>query len=228
MKRIAAQKAVDHLQNGMIVGLGTGSTVKYALQRIGERIQEGLQIQGIPTSIETKRIAQRENIPLTKLSDNAEIDITIDGADEVDSDLNLIKGGGGALTREKIIAHHTKKLIIVVDDSKIVKSLGIDFPLPVEVVKFEWESTKKELEKFGCNVELRKIMEDPFITDNGNYILDCEFNRITDPEQLEMDINMIPGVVENGLFIGLANEVIVGSKQGIMTLEKELTPQPMD
>ncbi len=226
MKRIAAEKAIEYIKDGMVVGLGTGSTVKYALKNLEERVQQGLNIKGIPTSIETKKITKRYNIPIVTLSEYPEIDITIDGADEVDSNLNLIKGGGGALTREKIIAYHSKKVIIVVDDSKVVKSLGIDFPLPVEVVKFEWEATKKVLETFGCSVELRKIIDDPFITDNGNYILDCEFERITDPEQLEQDINMIPGVVENGLFIGLAHQVIIGSKKGIMTLEKELiTPQ---
>ena len=224
MKRIAAQKAVEFVENDMIVGLGTGSTVKYALKNLGERVQEGLSIKGIPTSNETKKIAMKYNIPIVSLSEYPEIDITIDGADEVDSNLNLIKGGGGALTREKIIAYHSKMVIIITDDSKVVKSLGIDFPLPIEVVKFEWQATKRAIEKIGCNVELRKIFDDPFITDNGNYILDCEFERINDPEQLEQDINMIPGVVENGLFIGVATKVIVGSKKGIMTLERELTP----
>ena len=224
MKRIAAQKAVDFVEDGMIIGLGTGSTVKYALKYLGDRIQEGLSIKGIPTSNETRKIAMKYNIPLISLSDYPEIDITIDGADEVDSNLNLIKGGGGALTREKMIAYHSKMVIIITDESKVVKSLGIDFALPIEVVKFEWEATKRMIEKFGCSVELRKIFDDPFITDNGNYILDCEFERISNPEQLEQDLNMIPGVVENGLFIGVATKVIVGSKKGIMTLERELTP----
>jgi ribose 5-phosphate isomerase A len=184
--------------------------------------REGLDIRGIPTSIHTKRIANEEKIPLTTLEENPIIDITIDGADEVDSELNLIKGGGGALTREKIIAYNSKKVIIIIDDSKIVKCLGIDIPLPVEVVKFGWTSTKKTLEEFDCNVELRKVMGDePFITDNSNYILDCEFERIENPAQMEIDINGIPGVVENGLFIGLVDEVIVGGKQGISTLDKE-------
>ena len=222
LKRLAGEKAVEHINDGMIVGLGTGSTVKYSLKKIGELVRSGLDIKGIPTSINTKRIAQQEQIPLTDLEEYPELDITIDGADEVDSFLNLIKGGGGALTREKIIAFNSKKVIIVVDDSKIVKALGIDFPLPVEVIKYAWTSTKKRLEEFDCNVELRKIMQDePYITDNGNYILDCEFERIENPEQLEIDINCIPGVVENGLFIGLVDEVIVGGKQGISTLNKE-------
>lgn len=222
MKRIAAEKAVELIEEGMIVGLGTGSTVKYALKKIGEQVSDGLHIQGIPTSNQTKKLALKYNIPLTSLAEHPEIDLTIDGADELDSDLNVIKGGGGALTREKIIAFHSKKVVIIADDSKVVKSLGIDFPLPVEIVKFSWEATKKSLEAFECECTLRKIFDDPFITDNGNYIIDCEFDRISEPEQLEQEMNMIPGVVENGLFIGLADKAIIGSTQGIMTLEKGL------
>lgn len=234
LKKLAAEKAAEQVKDGMIVGLGTGSTVEHTLRKLGQMVKDGLKIQGIPTSIHTKRIAKEENIPLTSLDEHPEIDITIDGADEVDSFLNLIKGGGGALTREKIIAFNSKKVIIVIDDSKIVKCLGIDFALPVEVVKFGWQATKKSLEQFGwqpaeekrdevaCTVELRKVMGDePFITDNGNYILDCDFQRIDRPEELEIEINNIPGVVENGLFIGLADEIIVGGKQGIITLDKE-------
>ena len=222
LKKLAGEEAVQYVEDGMIVGLGTGSTIEYTLRKLGEKIKEGLKIQGIPTSIHTKRIAKEENIPLTTLDENPEIDLTIDGADEVDSYLNLIKGGGGALTREKIIAFNSKKVIIVIDDSKVVKALGIDFPLPVEVIKFGWTSTKNTLENFGCEVKLREIMQnEPYITDNGNYILDCEFERIEDPEQLDTDINLIPGIVETGLFIGLVDEVIVGSKQGVMTLDKE-------
>ena len=222
LKKLAGEKAADYIEDGMIVGLGTGSTVEYTLKKLGKLVRSGLKIKGIPTSVHTKRIAIEQEIPLTTLEENPVIDITIDGADEVDSNLNLIKGGGGALAREKIIAFNSKKVIIVIDDSKIVKALGIDFPLPVEVLKFGWTSTKKTLEELNCIVELRKIMgNEPFITDNSNYILDCEFDRIDEPEQLEININNIPGVVENGLFIGLVDEVIVGGKQGILTLEKE-------
>ena len=209
LKKLAGEKAAEQVKDGMIVGLGTGSTVEYTLRKLGQMVKDGLKIQGIPTSIHTKRIAKEENIPLTTLDENPEIDLTIDGADEVDSYLNLIKGGGGALTREKIIAFNSKKLVIVVDDSKVVKCLGIDFSLPVEVVKFGWQATKKALEQFGwqpaeerreevaCIAELRKVMEDePFITDNGNYILDLEFQRIDNPEELEIAINDVPGVVE--------------------------------
>jgi len=222
LKKLAGEKAVDHIQDGMIVGLGTGSTIEYSLKKLGKLVRNGLKIKGIPTSIHTKRIAIQEQIPLTSLDLYPVIDITIDGADEVDSDLNLIKGGGGALAREKIIAFNSTKVIIVIDDSKVVKALGIDFPLPVEVMKFGWTSTQKTLEELGCNVELRKVMgNEPYITDNSNYILDCEFERIEEPEQLEIKINNIPGVAENGLFIGLVDEVIVGGKQGILTLGKE-------
>ena len=222
LKRLAGEKAVEQIEDGMIVGLGTGSTVDYVLKKIGEMVDKGLNIKGIPTSVHTQRLAKELHIPLTTLEENPLIDLTIDGADEVDSNLNLIKGGGGALAREKIVAYNSKKEIIVIDDSKIVKALGIDFPLPVEVLKFGWTSVKKVLEEFGCIVELRKIMDtELFITDNGNYILDCEFERIDNPKEIEVEINNIPGVVENGLFVELADEVIVGGKQGISTLAKE-------
>ena len=220
MKKQAAEKAVQYIEKGMVVGLGTGSTVEFAVEKLGELVKGGLDIKGIPTSLKTKRLATELKIPLIELDDRTEIDITIDGADEVDSNLNLIKGGGGALTREKIIAFHSKKVIIVVDETKIVKGLGCDSFLPVEVTKFGWSATKKALEGLGCTGELRKIMDEAFITDNQNYIIDCDFGKITEPEVLEKDINNIPGVLENGLFIGLADEVIVGSKQGIMTLER--------
>jgi ribose 5-phosphate isomerase A len=221
MKKQAAEKAVQYIEEDMVVGLGTGSTVEFALKKIGEMVNNGLIIQGVPTSLKTKRLATELKIPLIELDDRTEIDLTIDGADEVDSNLNLIKGGGGALTREKIIAYHSKKVIIVVDETKIVKGLGCDCSLPVEITKFAWSATKKSLEDLGCTAELRKIMNEAFITDNQNYIVDCDFGKITDSEALEKEINNLPGVLENGLFIGLADQVIVGSKQGMMTLERQ-------
>jgi len=220
MKKLAGEKAVEFVEDGMILGLGTGSTVEYTLRKLGELVKGGLDIKGIPTSMHTTHIAKECGIPLTTLEDHPVIDLTIDGADEVDSELNLIKGGGGALTREKIIAFHSEKEIIVIDDSKVVKALGIDFPLPVEVIKYGWTSTKNSLEKFGCMPTLREIVNEPYLTDNHHYIIDCEFSHISNPEELEIAINNLPGVVENGLFVGLVDEVIVGSKQGIMTLEK--------
>jgi ribose 5-phosphate isomerase A len=221
MKRQAAEKAVQYIEDGMVIGLGTGSTVEFAVKKIGEMVKGGLKIEGIPTSLKTKRLATELKIPLIELDDRIEIDVTIDGADEVDSNLNLIKGGGGALTREKIIAYHSKKVIIIVDETKIVKGLGCDSFLPVEVTRFGWPATKKAVESLGCTGELRKIMDEAFITDNQNYIIDCDFGKIVDPEALEKEINNIPGVLDNGLFIGLADEVIVGSKQGMMTLERQ-------
>ena len=221
MKRIAAEKSIERIENGMIVGLGTGSTVEYAIKKLGERITTGLKIEGIPTSLKTKKLALQHNIPLVDLNDYPEIDLTIDGADEVDSHLNLIKGGGGALTREKIVAHHSKKELIVIDETKVVKKLGIGFPVPVEVTKFGWKATKKSLEELGCTIELRTIMDEVYITDNSNYVLDCDFGKIDEPETLEKEINSIPGVIENGLFIDLVDEVIVGSKQGIIILEEQ-------
>jgi len=212
MKKQAAEKAAQYIEDGMIIGLGTGSTVEFAVKKIGEMVKNGLKIEAIPTSLKTKRLATELKIPLIELDDRVEIDLTIDGADEVDSNLNLIKGGGGALTREKIIAYHSKKVIIIVDETKIVKGLGCDCFLPVEVTKFGWSATKKVLEGLGCTAELRKIMD---------YIIDCDFGKIADPETMEKEINNIPGVLENGLFIGLADEVIVGSKQGMMTLERQ-------
>jgi len=225
MKKLAAEKSVEYIENGMIVGLGTGSTVEYALKKLGEMVKKGLKIQGIPTSLRTKKSATNYGIPLTKLKDHPEIDVTIDGADEVDSNLYLIKGGGGALTREKIIAYHSKKVIIIIDETKVTKRLGVDFALPVEVTKYGWTATMKTLEDMGCTPELRTITGEPYITDNQNYIIDCDFGKIDEPEVLEKEINSIPGVVENGLFIDLVSEVIVGSKQGIMTLEKQVLAQ---
>lgn len=221
MKKNAGEKAVEWIENDMIIGLGTGSTVKFTIEKLGELIHNGLNIQGIPSSLKTKRLAQKIGIPLIELTDEISIDITIDGADEVDSNLFLIKGGGGALLREKIIAYHSKKEIIVVDESKIVKALGIGFPLPVEITKFGWRATKKTIEELGCTAKLRKIMDEVYLTDNANYLLDCDFDHIEDPEDLNDSLLHIPGVVEHGLFINLVDEVIVGSRQGTITLERE-------
>jgi len=221
MKKLAGEKAVEKIEDGMILGLGTGSTVEYTLKKLAEEVKNGLKIKGIPTSNQTKKLAKQYQIPLIDLDETIEIDLTIDGADEVDGELNLIKGGGGALTREKIIAHHSNKVIIVIDETKVVKGLGVDTPVPVEIVKFSWKATKKALEQLGCTTELREVMQgEPFITDNSGYILDCDFGKINDPEELEININKIPGVIENGLFIELADEVIAGSKQGLLTLNK--------
>lgn len=219
-KQAAAEKAVEYVKDGHVVGLGTGSTAAFAVRKLGEKVKDGLRLIGIPTSLETERLAKELNIPLSTLDKHSEIDITVDGADEVDPELNLIKGMGGALLREKVVASVTKKEIIIVDDSKLVDVLGTRSPLPVEVVPFGVATARKELEGFGCRVELRMSGDGPYLTDNGNNILLCRFNAIRKPGELELEINSIPGVIENGLFIGLADTVIVGSGKGLREIRK--------
>lgn len=210
-KKIAAEKAVTYVENNMIVGLGTGSTAKFAIEFIGHRVAAGLKVQAVATSLESEKLAKENNIAL--LAEFKKIDITIDGADEVDDLGNLIKGGGGALTREKIVATASKKEIIIVDEAKLVETLGA-FPLAVEVLPFAWTFVKEKLKTLGCEVNLRKKSGEIFLTDNQNYILDCGFKRITEPRKLEREINSIPGVVENGLFVGLTTLLIVGKADG--------------
>lgn len=211
-KRAAAKKAVSYVSEGMIVGLGTGSTAKFATELLGQKVASGLKIQGVPSSIATEKLARELGIPL--LFDFEEIDVTIDGADEVDREGNLIKGGGGALTREKIVAAASKKRIIIVDETKLVATLGT-FPLPVEVLAFGWRCVAKELRSLGCDVSLRKAAGgEVFLTDNQNYILDCRFEEITAPASLAIEINGIPGVVENGLFVKMVHLVVVGEPGG--------------
>ena len=215
LKKAAAHHATSYVKDGMIVGLGTGSTTKYAIEKIGEMVKDGLHIKGIATSRETEKLANEAGIPLVPLNEH-DIDVTIDGADQVDGKLNLIKGGGGALLREKMVASCSMKEIIVVDESKIVSSFS--FPLPVEVVKFGWESVAKKLRAFGFTPKLRE----GFITDNGNYILDCKYTSIENAEEMETMLNSIPGVVENGLFVKLADVVVVGTKGGINIIKSNL------
>jgi ribose 5-phosphate isomerase A len=209
----AAKRAVEYVRDGMVLGLGTGSTTKLAVDEIGRLVKEGYDLVGIPTSLEIERQARSLGIPLTTLDQVEAIDLTIDGADEVDPDMNLIKGLGGALLREKIVAYHSKREIIIVDDLKMVDVLGVRTPLPVEVAQFSHIKTKRTLERLGCKAVLRGGAA-PFATDNGNFIYDCKFNAIEDPTGLESKLNSIPGVLENGLFLGLANCVVVGTDDG--------------
>ncbi len=222
LKKMAGEKAAERIKDGMIIGLGTGSTVKYTVLRIGEMVKDGLEIIGIPTSRATEQLASRIGIPLGDINEYQEIDLTIDGADQVDSELNLIKGGGGALLREKMVAHASKYEIIVVDERKICNVLG-SFPLPVEIVKFGYQRTISVLEKLGCRASLRHRDGEIYVTDNGNYIVDCKFEEIRDPQTLEREIDEIPGVVEIGLFVNLADEIIIGRKDGIEIRKKNLT-----
>ncbi len=207
-KQLVGEKAAEYVKDGMVVGLGTGSTVYYTLQMLGKRVQEGLMIKGVPTSRQTEELARKLHIPLVSFADVSYIDLAIDGADEVDQNRVLIKGGGGALLREKIIANAADELIIVADSKKMVYTLGV-FPLPIEVVRFGWEMTAKHIRDLGCVPRLRlKDDHTPFITDNGNYVMDAHFHAIEDPHVLEPMLNAIPGVVENGLFVGMTDKVL--------------------
>jgi len=221
-KQVAGERAIEYVRDGMVVGLGTGSTAHFAIKRLGMMVSQGLDIIGIPTSVQTEQIAKESGIPLSNLEEHPEIDVTIDGADEVDPNLDLIKGMGGALLREKIVASASRIEVIVVDTSKIVDILGTKSPLPVEVNKFGWKICFERLKAFGCEVRLRKRDDDIFITDNGNYIIDCSFESITDPKGLESQINNLPGVMENGLFLGLADFVIIGTEDGVKLLGESL------
>jgi len=209
-KEAAGRAAAKLVRDGDIVGLGSGSTAYFAVVALGERVKAGLKIVGIPTSVHTAGLARQLGIPLTTLDEHPEIDITIDGADEVDPQLRLIKGGGGALLREKVIAAASKKMVVVVDSSKVVPVLG-KFPLPVEVISFARTVVEKKIVSLGASPKLRaKPDGSPFITDNSNQILDCSFGKITDPAALALILSDTPGIVEHGLFIGLASIALVG------------------
>ncbi|MBS1948172.1 MAG: ribose-5-phosphate isomerase RpiA [Bacteroidetes bacterium] len=213
-KRLAASKAVEYIKSGMTVGLGTGSTAYWAIEMIGEKVKsKELQVKAIATSKRSEEQARDLGIPIVPFAGIGQIDITIDGADEADEKLNLIKGGGGALFREKIVASNSLQLIIIVDESKLVKHLG-KFPLPVEVVPFGWEKVFEKLGSLGCLPNLRQDKDKPYLTDNSNYIIDCAFGEIYAPAVLHNKINSIVGVVENGLFVGMAKVVIAGFENG--------------
>jgi ribose 5-phosphate isomerase A len=209
-KRRAAEYAIALVNGGQVVGLGTGSTAKFAIEGLGRRISEGLSIKGVPTSLATEKMAREVGIPLVDLNDVHVIDITLDGADEVDHDFNMIKGGGGALTREKLVALASKRRVILVDESKLVSELGQSRSLPVEVLPFAWALSARRLSELGCTASLRHQDGLCFVTDNGNYILDCEFGAIADPPALERKIKLQHGVIESGLFIGIADMLVVG------------------
>jgi ribose 5-phosphate isomerase A len=209
-KEIAGRAAAELVRDDEVVGLGTGSTAYFAVVALGERVKAGLKIIGIPTSVQTGDLARAVGIRLTTLDEHPEIDITIDGADEVDPRLQLIKGGGGALTREKVIASVSKKMVVVADSSKVVAELG-KFPLPVEVIAFARTVVENKIVALGGTPKLRlRPDRSPFLTDNGNQILDCSFGKIDDPPALAIALSDTPGIVEHGLFIGLAKVALVG------------------
>jgi ribose 5-phosphate isomerase A len=219
LKQIAALEAVKLIESGMVVGLGTGSTAAFAVAALGERVAQGLVITGIPTSERTANQAEALSIPLGSFATHSQIDLTIDGADEVElGTLHLIKGLGGALLREKIVASASQKLVIIVDESKLVEHLGTKTAVPVEVVPFGWQATKNKLEDLGATVNLRIGEETAFVTDGGHYILDCQFGAIPDPALLEKQIAQTVGVVESGLFVGMTSQVIVAGAAGIRVL----------
>lgn len=222
LKRQAAERAVEQVQSGMVIGLGSGSTAIWALRRIAELYQSDTlrDIVGIPTSEIIEQEARTLGIPLTTLEAHPVIDLTIDGADEVDPHLNVIKGGGGALLREKIVAQASRREIIVVDESKLSDQLGIHWAVPVEVIAFGWRSQQTFLESLGAQVVLRQRDGQTRITDQGNVILDSHFGPITDPERLGAQIKARTGVVEHGLFLGMVSEVIVASSTGIRSLKR--------
>jgi ribose 5-phosphate isomerase A len=220
-KEAAGRAATKLVRDGDVVGLGTGSTAYFAVVALGERVKLGLKIVGIPTSIQTADLARQLGIPLTTLDEHTEIDITIDGADEVDPKLNLIKGGGGALLREKVVASVTKKMVVVADSGKIVPALG-KFPLPVEVISFARTVVEKKIVALGATTKLRtKPDGSPFLTDNCNPILDCSFGKIDDPAALALALSNTPGIVEHGLFIGIAKLALVGRGSSV----EEISPK---
>jgi ribose 5-phosphate isomerase A len=219
-KRRAAESALEWVRDGQVVGLGTGSTAKFAIEGLGRLVRAGLSVKGVPTSIATERMARELGIPLMELNEAGAIDITLDGADEIDPHFNMIKGGGGALTREKLVALASIKRVILVDESKLVSTLGQSRLLPVEVLPFSWTMSARLLTGLGCVASLRRNGERPFITDNGNHILDCAFGPIEDPPALEKRIKLLPGVIECGLFVGIADTLVIGFDDRIEIRER--------
>lgn len=219
-KEAAARASLEYIKDGHVVGLGTGSTAAYFIKLLGEKVKQGLRIRGIPTSVRSDELARTLGIPVITLDDCQEIDVTVDGADEVDPELRLIKGGGGAALREKIVASATKQLVIVADASKRVQRLG-KFPLPVEVIKFAQPLVAKRIVALGAAVQLRRNADGtPHVTDENNHILDCRFGEIRDPEDLGRELSEMPGVVEHGLFIGMASVALFARGSEITKLTR--------
>jgi len=220
LKRAAALRAIEEVADGMVVGLGTGSTAAFVVEGLGVRVAEGLRVVGIPTSERTAAHARRLGIPIATFAEHQRLDLTIDGADEVQlGTLDLIKGLGGALLREKIVAAASERLVIVVDQEKLVERLGEHTPVPVEVTQFGWQATAVALAKLGSVPERRyAIGEQPYVTDGGNYIIDCRFGPLADPGTIEERIAMTVGTVEVGLFIGRTSVVVVASPIGVEVL----------
>jgi ribose 5-phosphate isomerase A len=222
LKRAAAEKALELVRDGMLLGLGSGSTVRYFTEGVGRLVAEGMKVRGVPTSRDTAELAAAKGIPiLTELV--GDIDLAVDGADEVDGDLNLIKGRGGALFREKIVAAASRRFVVVVDESKLVEQLGVGV-LPVEVLPFLWRTTADRLIALGASLTVRGGEEAPFVTDNGNLILDLLFaGGIADPQSLSTTLKAVTGVVEHGLFVGMCDTCIVAGRDGPRVLGRSST-----
>lgn len=216
-KMAAARASLEHIHDGMLVGLGTGSTSECFIRLLGERVKAGLTIRGLPSSIRVRQLAEELEIPLTSFEEVRELDIYVDGADEIDPQLRLIKGGGGALLREKVVASAAKQFIVVGDSSKQVPMLG-KFPLPVEVVPFARPLVASRIAELGAKVSLRRYAYgNPYTTDEGHHILDCEFGKIPDPPALANVLNNMPGVMEHGLFIDMADVALIATAEGVIT-----------
>ena len=220
LKKQAALAALDEIRNGMIVGLGTGSTAAHFIRALGSRARDGLKVVGIPTSEDSARLAKEAGVPLTTFRDHPEIDITVDGADEVSPELDLIKGLGGALVREKIVVHASKRVVIVVDETKLVERLGAKTVIPVEVIPFAMDRVILQLKRRGGEARLRGKNGNPFLSDNGNAILDWKHGVIDQPAVLEGQLKAIPGVLDSGIFANVAQCVAVAGASGIRKIEK--------
>lgn len=226
-KRRAAAASLDFIEDGMAVGLGTGTTAAFFIRLLGERVSRGLTIRAIPSSRESEALAAQLGIPLSDFEECGRLDVTVDGADEVDDKFRLIKGGGGALLREKIVAAASDRLVIIVDSRKPVKALG-RFPLPVEVVSFGWQVVETKIRNLGANPVIRKTEDGGlYRTDQGNHILDCAFGSIEDPEKLSHHLKAITGVVDHGLFIGMTDVLIVGYEERVEILKTQGGSDPV-
>lgn len=217
IKQLLGREAAKLVQPGMTIGIGSGSTASHFIRALAYRIRDGLVCKGVPTSQRTVALATELNIPLITLDEADEIQLAIDGADEVSEQLNLVKGGGGALLQEKMVADTAQQFVVIAHDEKLHKNLG-SFPLPVEVVPYGWQQVKKKIERTGCKKVLLRMKNDkPFITDHGHYILDCEYDEILYPATLHSKLNNLPGVVENGMFINMADMAMIGHADGTIT-----------
>ncbi len=219
-KQLAAAKSIELIQDGMNIGLGSGSTIAYAVELLGEQVKAGLRIQGIPTSEQTRALSQRVGLPLTSFEHVTRLDLTIDGADQVDPQLRLIKGGGGALLHEKVVASASDRVVIIVDSSKWFTALGC-FTLPVEVISFAVPVVKGRIRELGGYPSLRLNKQGgQFVTDEGNYILDSAFSSVESPEALSDQLDRIPGIVEHGIFIGLAHCLLIGKGEAVEVIQR--------